>query len=821
MDITGKIKLLKNNQTDANGVAIAPLPTELEFGQIAVNYSATNPAIFIKDSNNQIVKFVTEEIIADTLMEILGGSASDLSTLKELLEAFGNSDIATTQASILTRLTGVESGKVDKVSGKGLSTNDFTNTDKAHMTNTANPHNVTKTQVGLGNVVNKEQLGKTETAVSSKALERQGASLIPTIVGTQVVYNAEVNKSTTGLFPAENNGNAILSFGMHGSSYFQQLGLSSDGNLYRRFFYAKPIDNKQPWLTMYDSGNCNNNTTNWIANKLTAKGGLFSDASASPVTIERTDSDVNVGLIFKGKTINKSLGTTNGELRFGDTADLAAVGKTVWHAGNSNNGDANWRANKLYAHGGNGWAAMITTSGTTNQALFGYTDSVLGDIRAFVRVGDDVLKFNPLSGSGREYDIYHSGNSNKSNVDWRANNLYLTGSVYNTVDTTQWLYHIKRSDNSQVRGVASDGWDLQFHTNNANRLTITSGGNVGINNPNPTAKLHVNGNGLFNLTDTTLTINELGALSGTNVFQLGNRDNKFGLYFGLLGTGSQWIQAGRNDTAKTAYNLLLQPKGGKVGIGLGDSHIPEELLDVNGNGKFSGNVVAKGDVVAYSATSNVYIDPVTGGASNLFDLSDVELPTSLTDNYVLAFDIKKNKWTAKESVGTGGTPVDYSRLANVPKAFTPTAHNHEDATYVSDARLKQNISPLNNALSTILSLQGMSFGWTSEARNRYNMKDDVSYGYIAQEVQKVIPHVVKELETGDGYIGVEYIKLIPYLSEAIRELHQANIETNVKLKKEVTKSNREYNNIVSENKELKLKITDLEQRLINLESKLN
>lgn len=51
--------------------------------------------------------------------------------------------------------------KVDKVTGKGLSTNDYDNAAvatvaaaSAHIANTSNPHNVTKAQVGLGSVPN-------------------------------------------------------------------------------------------------------------------------------------------------------------------------------------------------------------------------------------------------------------------------------------------------------------------------------------------------------------------------------------------------------------------------------------------------------------------------------------------------------------------------------------------------------------------------------------------------------------------------------------------------------------------------------------------
>lgn len=64
--------------------------------------------------------------------------------------------------AVSTQIETAIANKVDKVSGKGLSTNDLTATLKSnydaaytHTSNTSNPHGVTKAQVGLGNVENK------------------------------------------------------------------------------------------------------------------------------------------------------------------------------------------------------------------------------------------------------------------------------------------------------------------------------------------------------------------------------------------------------------------------------------------------------------------------------------------------------------------------------------------------------------------------------------------------------------------------------------------------------------------------------------------
>jgi hypothetical protein len=91
--------------------------------------------------------------------------------------------------------------------------------------------------------------------------------------------------------------------------------------------------------------------------------------------------------------------------------------------------------------------------------------------------------------------------------------------------------------------------------------------------------------------------------------------------------------------------------------------------------------------------------------------------------------------------------------------------------YISDGRLKKNISPLNSSLEKILSLRGVSFDWKS------NEKHDV--GFIAQEVKRSIPEVVFESNTKK--LSVDYSRLVPFLVEAIKK-QQDEID---KLKREI------------------------------------
>lgn len=85
----------------------------------------------------------------------------------------------------------------------------------------------------------------------------------------------------------------------------------------------------------------------------------------------------------------------------------------------------------------------------------------------------------------------------------------------------------------------------------------------------------------------------------------------------------------------------------------------------------------------------------------------------------------------------------------------------------SDRRLKTNIQPLNNALSIISRIKPSTYQWKSDGT------DD--FGFIAQELQKVLPTVAVGDPNGDPSVapmGIDYGRLTPVLVAAIQELQE-------------------------------------------------
>jgi len=81
-----------------------------------------------------------------------------------------------------------------------------------------------------------------------------------------------------------------------------------------------------------------------------------------------------------------------------------------------------------------------------------------------------------------------------------------------------------------------------------------------------------------------------------------------------------------------------------------------------------------------------------------------------------------------------------------------------DINSLSDIKHKENIKPIENATETVSSLEGVEFDWKNGNGH--------SYGFIAQEVEKILPDLVTE---NNDSKHVNYLGVIGILVEAIKE----------------------------------------------------
>ncbi|MDB5478741.1 MAG: tail fiber protein, partial [Alphaproteobacteria bacterium] len=154
-----------------------------------------------------------------------------------------------------------------------------------------------------------------------------------------------------------------------------------------------------------------------------------------------------------------------------------------------------------------------------------------------------------------------------------------------------------------------------------------------------------------------------------------------------------------------------------------------------------------------TGSGNVYLGSGAGitsttGNNNILIGTGSTAPTAGTSNYLNIGD------------GTNGS-VLYGDLSTGNLTLKGTL------TQLSDKRLKTDIAPLSGSLNKVLGLNGVSYHWKPGFK-----KDSREYvGFLAQDVQKIVPQVVYQNQRGDhqDYLSVSYEQLTPLLVEAIKE----------------------------------------------------
>lgn len=115
--------------------------------------------------------------------------------------------------------------------------------------------------------------------------------------------------------------------------------------------------------------------------------------------------------------------------------------------------------------------------------------------------------------------------------------------------------------------------------------------------------------------------------------------------------------------------------------------------------------------------------------------------------------------------------------------------------YYSDLRIKEDVKKLNNSLSKVLRMNGVKYKLkpeycSDETDISKNGKQREQFGFIAQDLKKIIPEAVSYDSTAKLY-AISYSRIIPLLVEAIKEM------------------NTEYVNLQTEFENLRLKLEDL------------
>lgn len=251
--------------------------------------------------------------------------------------------------------------------------------------------------------------------------------------------------------------------------------------------------------------------------------------------------------------------------------------------------DTGWNVGGLYlrtAAGAGIFSGIGFGAVGDREAFFGVVEGSASDIGHFVFQGYDGVSHtykeymrvtnagNVGIGTTAPGDILHVQNSTTNDLGGiTITNANTSG--YGSRLTFASGYHGGYSFAALETENSSTGGRLAIYTADTShvlqeRIRINESGNVGIGTTAPAVRLNIDN-------QSAQTYPTLGTAAGQLMLSVAGA---YGLHLGLdTATGTGWIQQMRDDAA-TAYNLILQPVGGNVGIG---TTAPGVKLDIGDN----------------------------------------------------------------------------------------------------------------------------------------------------------------------------------------------------------------------------------------------
>lgn len=133
------------------------------------------------------------------------------------------------------------------------------------------------------------------------------------------------------------------------------------------------------------------------------------------------------------------------------------------------------------------------------------------------------------------------------------------------------------------------------------------------------------------------------------------------------------------------------------------------------------------------------------------------------------FDGQWNRFADSVRIGGGTSPTHLLQVDGVARSTQSTWATS------SDRRVKQNVMGISNATKTIMRFRPVTFAWDDTYRAEHTHLHEYNYGFIAQEVEEIIPSMVTTVKEMIGDTVIEDFKvlstdaLIPLLVRTVQE----------------------------------------------------
>jgi len=437
---------------------------------------------------------------------------------------------------------------------------------------------------------------------------------------------------------------------------------------------------------------------------------------------------------------------------------------------------------RLTANGGVSFGASGTAYGSSGQVLQSNGDAPPTWVApsSLAAASATQVTTQAQTANANYYPVFVSAN----NASATAMSEYTTSSFYINPATGQ--HYISTPGSTALAINVNSGTDRYFLncTGSVNSFSIYENGNTAYLNSYNNMSIRVNQNGgsggnllisggsvmigsgtpgaPLSFTDATGLKIQLNA-NAANYYAI-EKQAAVNSGDGLFKYNAGQTSAGEHGFYSGGTLKFLVNSTGKVGI---NTTSPGAMFDVVGNGI--------DNTLRVSSASGVYRFRVDQYYNGFFT-------TAAAADTIGLYSGGWGYFTSALSVGTSTTSTTGSIVAT-----------GEITAYFSDRRLKENVKPIDNAVTKVLSLNGITYTSNELAASfGYDQKTKL-VGLFADEVEAVLPEATRlapfdlgengDSKSGENYKTIQYEKLVPLLVEAIKEQQQTINDQNSRIEK--------------------------------------
>ena len=653
--VSGKA-LSTNDYTTAEKTKLAAI-IGTNTGDQDLSALATNTALALKANTSDVNTALTLKANAADVTTALAlkANVTDVSTALDLKvdkvtgKALSTNDYTTAEKTKLAAITGTNTGdqdlsalatntalalkanttdinlslatKVDKVTGKELSTNDYTTAEKTKLaaitgTNTGDQINIT------GNAATATTAGNITATINTTLTSLSNLATVGTITsGVWSGTTVAVEKGGTGLISAGTNGQVLTSTGSG------TLSWTTPSTIATGYSGTLPVAN----------GGTGSSTQNFVdlSNNQTVNGykSFSTNINANGIQIGKPSSGSQNTMLGEAVFAYASPGSNNTALGFMALTSLAggddntAVGTNAIRQGGDANGSRNTAVGS-HALGNGGvsndnvaigsYAMPASVTGSSNVALGSYALNSSTSANYNVGVGFESLKTTTTGGNNTA--IGHG--SMKSNTSGDVNTAVGENSL---VSNTQGRY------NTAI-GVQAQEQNTIGGQNTAIGVAAIDQNQLGNNNAvlGAFAGRHFGSNYAF-MTDRTTQIDN-SVLIGYDARPLvNNSTNEIVIGYNAVGKGSNTIQLGNTSITNVNTSGTITAGGLSVSGNVAVNTNKFNVTAANGNTSVAGTLDVTGATTLSSATVN---GKVIAGASSAASSSAVLEANSTTQGFL-------------------------------------------------------------------------------------------------------------------------------------------------------------------------------------------